>query len=148
MSAHANPVAKMLGVSAIEPLKLISAVENGFPLAALDRVVHAVAPAEKNFAHRIVARATLARRRKALAETQNASEARLSGDESARLARLATVWAQAIDVWGSEDSARRFMFEPHPLLHDRRPVDVVLDSEFGRPAVEGILGRLQAGTAV
>jgi putative toxin-antitoxin system antitoxin component (TIGR02293 family) len=148
MSAHANPVAKMLGLTAAEPLKLMSAVETGLPLTALDRVVHSLAPAEKNFAHRIVARATLARRRKALANTQTTSEARLSGDESARLARLASVWAMAIDVWGTEDSARRFMFEPHPLLHDRRPVDIVLESEFGRPAVEGILGRLQAGTAV
>jgi putative toxin-antitoxin system antitoxin component (TIGR02293 family) len=56
------------------------------------------------------------------------------------LARLASVWTMALDVWGVEDAARRFMFEAHPLLHGRRPVDVVLENEFGRPIVEGILG--------
>ena len=40
------------------------------------------------------------------------------------------------------------MFEPHPLLHGRRPIDVVLENELGRPVVEGILGRLQYGSAV
>jgi putative toxin-antitoxin system antitoxin component (TIGR02293 family) len=54
----------------------------------------------------------------------------------------------AVEVWGSGDAARQFMFEAHPLLHGRRPVDVVLENEFGRPAVEGILGRLRYGSAV
>jgi uncharacterized protein (DUF2384 family) len=34
------------------------------------------------------------------------------------------------------------------LLDGRRPVDVVLANEFGRPLVEGILGRLHYGSAV
>jgi hypothetical protein len=40
-----------------------------------------------------------------------------------------------------------FLFRPHPLLEGRRPLDVVLASEFGRPIVEGILGRLKFGSA-
>jgi uncharacterized protein (DUF2384 family) len=32
------------------------------------------------------------------------------------------------------------------MLEDRRPIDVVIASEFGRPLVEGILGRLKYGT--
>jgi uncharacterized protein (DUF2384 family) len=51
-------------------------------------------------------------------------------------------------VLGSEDAARRFMFEAHPLLQGRRPIDVVLENELGRPVVEGILGRLKYGSAV
>ncbi len=54
----------------------------------------------------------------------------------------------ALGIWDGGDAARRFMFEAHPLLHGRRPVDVVLESELGRPIVEGILGRLQYGSAV
>ncbi len=54
----------------------------------------------------------------------------------------------ALDVWGGDDDARRLMFEPHALLHGRRPVDVVLENELGRPIVEGILGRLQYGSAL
>jgi uncharacterized protein (DUF2384 family) len=33
------------------------------------------------------------------------------------------------------------------MLEGRRPIDVVLANEFGRPLVEGILGRLQYGSA-
>jgi putative toxin-antitoxin system antitoxin component (TIGR02293 family) len=126
----------------------MSAVEKGLPLTSLDRVVHSVAPSDNKFAFRIIARATLARRRKALVAAKDRAEGRLSADEGARLARLAGVWAMALDVWGGEEAARRFMFEAHPLLHGRRPVDVVLENELGRPVVEGILGRLKYGTSV
>ncbi len=73
---------------------------------------------------------------------------RLSPDEGAKVARLAEVWAFAQDVWKSDEAAREFLFRPHPLLHGRRPVDMVLESEIGRPLVEGILGRLKYGSAV
>jgi uncharacterized protein (DUF2384 family) len=33
------------------------------------------------------------------------------------------------------------------MLDGRRPIDMVLANEFGRPLVEGILGRLQYGSA-
>lgn len=116
-------------------------VEKGLPLSALDRIAHAVAPDDTSFAYRLVPRATLARRR-----TQHA--ARLTPEESARVARLAAVWAFAKDVWKSDEAARRWLFAPHMMLENRRPVDVVLASEFGRPLVEEILGRLKYGTGV
>ena len=146
--ANADPVSDVLGILASGPFPLMSAVERGLPLTSLDRVVHSVAPLDSKFAFRIVARATLARRRKAWATANGRAEGRLSAEESTRLARLASVWAMALEVWGSEDAARRFMFEGHSLLHGRRPVDVVLENEFGRPVVEGLLGRLQYGSVV
>jgi putative toxin-antitoxin system antitoxin component (TIGR02293 family) len=148
VASIADPVSGVLGIRASGPLPLMTAVEAGLPLASLDRVVHSVAPSDNKFAFRIVARATLARRRKVLAATKNRAEGRLSAEEGARLARLAAVWAMALDVWGGEEAARRFMFEVHPLLHGRPPVDVVLENELGRPVVEGILGRLKFGSAV
>jgi putative toxin-antitoxin system antitoxin component (TIGR02293 family) len=148
MLAYADPVSEVLGIPATGPLLLMSAVEKGLPLASLDRVVHSVAPADNKFAFRIIARATLARRRKAFAAAKDRADGRLSAEEGTRLARLAGVWAMALDVWGDEDGARRFMFEAHPLLQGRRPIDVVLENELGRPVVEGILGRLKYGSAV
>ena len=73
---------------------------------------------------------------------------RLTPEESARVARLASVWAFAKDVWKSDEAARRWLFQPHMMLEDRRPIDVVLASEFGRPLVESILGRLKYGTGL
>ena len=140
----ANTVADVLGLGmggALLPMSLMSVIEKGLPLAALDRLAKAVAPDDAAFSFRMVPRATLARRRKAPAM------ARLSADESARVARLAEVWALARDVWGSDEAARAFLFRPHPMLDGRRPIDVVLANEFGRPLVEGILGGLQYGSA-
>lgn len=148
MNAVVDPVSEVLGIKASGALTLMSAVGEGLPLASLDRVVLSVAPADRKFAFRIVARATLARRRKAVMAAKDRADGRLSAEEGTRLARLAAVWALAVEVWGGDDAARRFMFEAHPLLHGRCPVDVVLESELGRPVVEGILGRLQYGSAV
>jgi putative toxin-antitoxin system antitoxin component (TIGR02293 family) len=128
-------------------MSLMIEVERGLPLTALDRLAKMVAPDDAAFPFRMVSRATLARRRKALATSRNAVAARLSADESARVARLAEVWALAREVWGGEAAARAFLFRPHPMLEARRPIDVVLANEFGRPLVEGILGRLQYGSA-
>jgi len=146
----ADTLADVLGLrlpSPRLPTSLMSEVEKGLPLTALDRLAKAVAPDDASFAFRMVSRATLARRRKALATSRNAAASRLSADESARVARLAEVWALARNVWGNDGEARAFLFRPHPMLELRRPIDVVLANEFGRPLVEGILGGLQYGSA-
>ena len=146
MSASAASVHDLLGLRRHPsrpgaPLGLMGEVEKGLPLSALDRTVHAVAPEDASFAYRLVPRATLARRR-------SQASPRLTPEESARVARLASVWAFAMDVWGNEEDARRWLFQPHMMLEDRRPIDVVLASEFGRPMVEGILGRLKYSTGL
>lgn len=100
-----------------------------------------MAPDDTGFAYRLVPRATLSRRR-------SRNTPRLTPEESARVARVASVWAFAKDVWNSDEDARRWLFEPHMMLDNRLPIDVVLASEFGRPLVEGILGRLKYGTGL
>ena len=143
-------LAEVLGISGDRPgplslMTLMSEVEKGLPLSALDRIVRSLSPGDGSFAFRLVPRATLARRRKDAASPDAGS--RLSPEEGARVARLAEVWAFAREVWGSDDAARDFLFRPHALLEGRRPIDVVLANEFGRPLVDGILGRLKYGSA-
>ena len=116
-------------------------VERGLPLATVERIAQSLAPYDPNFVYRFVPRATLARRRAK-------SGGKLSTEESARVVRVAAVWSLARQVWHDEAAARRFLFTPHSLLNDRRPIDMVLASEFGRPLVEDILGGLAYGTAV
>jgi putative toxin-antitoxin system antitoxin component (TIGR02293 family) len=144
MSAAEASTATLLGLSSRQAggslLALSAEVARGVPVAALDRVVARIAPEDAGFAHRVVPRATLARRRVA-------RPARLGPEESARVARLAEIWTQARSVWGSDGEARAFLFRAHPLLGGRPPMDVVLESEFGRLAVAEILGRLQHGSA-
>ncbi len=122
-------------------LDVADEVERGLPLATVERIAQSLAPDDPNFVYRFVPRATLARRRAK-------SGGRLSTEESARVVRVAAVWSLARQVWHDEPAARRFLFTPHSLLNDRRPIDMVLASEFGRPLVEDILGGLAYGTAV
>jgi putative toxin-antitoxin system antitoxin component (TIGR02293 family) len=115
-------------------------IQEGLPVGALYSISTQIAPDDKQFVYRIVPRASLARRK-------SASKS-LTGDESNRLARLASVWSIAISVWHDANNARSFLFRPHMMLGDRRPIDCVLESEIGADLVKNILGRLVYGTAV
>jgi len=141
MLALAN-VADVLGLPRREatsrsPMGLMTRIEHGLPLAALDRVAHLVAPGDAQFKYRLVPKATYERRKDAQ---------RLSADEGTRLARVARVWGFSLEVWQSEDAARDFLFRPHPMIEDRRPIDVVIQSEFGAEMVIDILGGLKYGS--
>lgn len=136
-------VADVLGLppkeqAARSPFGLIQRIENGLPLDALERVARLLAPGDAQFKYRLVPKATFERRK---------SSRRLSSDEGTRLARLARVWSLSVDVWGSDEEARDFLFRPHPMMEDRRPIDVVIQSEFGAEMVLDILGGLKYGSA-
>lgn len=138
-----NDVADVLGLPAKEtaarsPFGLISRIEHGLPLAALERVAHLLAPGDAQFKYRLVPKATYERRKIAH---------RLSSEEGTRLARVARVWSLALAVWGNEGDARDFLFRPHPMIEDKRPIDAVIQNEFGAEMVVDILGRLKYGSA-
>jgi len=140
---HHSGVADVLGLLAREiaarsPFGLMSRIEDGLPIGALERVAHLLAPSDAQFKYRLIAKATYERRKIAL---------RLSSDEGTRLARVARVWSLALDVWQTEEEARDFLFRSHPMLEDRRPIDVVIQSEIGAELVFDVLGSLKYGSA-
>jgi putative toxin-antitoxin system antitoxin component (TIGR02293 family) len=133
-------VARLLGVARPRrSVDLVAAIEHGLPLASLARVSTALAPADGGFKYRIVPKASLARRKRG---------DRLSPSESARVARLAAVWAHAVRVWHSAEDAREFLGRPHQLLGGERPLELATASELGARLVEELLGRIQASVAV
>ena len=136
-------VADILGLPAKEiaarsPFGLMSRIEDGLPIGALERVAHLLAPSDAQFKYRLIAKATYERRKTAL---------RLSSDEGTRLARVARVWSLALDVWQTEEEARDFLFRSHSMLEDRRPIDVVIQSEIGAELVLDVLSSLKYGSA-
>jgi putative toxin-antitoxin system antitoxin component (TIGR02293 family) len=136
-------VADVLGLpgketAARSPFGLISRIEHGLPLDALERMAQLLAPEDARFKYRLVPKATFERRK---------SSRRLSSDEGMRLARLARVWSLSLDVWKDEEEARNFLFRPHPMIEDKRPIDVVIQNEFGAEMVVDILGGLKYGSA-
>lgn len=120
------------------PLALIDQIEHGLPFAAIDKVVRLLAPGDARFKYRLIPKATYERRKRAH---------RLSPDEGTLVARLARIWAIALDIWEDEETTREFLFRRHMMLEDRRPVDVIIQSELGAELVADILGRLKYGTA-
>lgn len=67
----------------------------------------------------------------------------LSSTESDRLYRLATIEAQAADVFEDEQIAADWLKTPNRAL-DARPIDL-LDSETGADQVERVLTRIEHG---
>lgn len=135
-------MARVLGLPgnapARTPFELISTIESGLPVTALERVSRLLSPNDAQFKFRFVPKATYERRKAAH---------RLSADEGTRLARVAGVWGLALDVWKTEDAARDFMFRPHAMLDDRSPVEVVIQSEIGAELVRDVLVGLKYGSA-
>ncbi len=122
----------------LTPIELIDRIEEGLPVATLHAVARLVTPDPVGLVHAIVPKATLTRRNR---------QGRLSPAEGAVVARLAEVWTQALDLWGAPDAAQAFLARPHPMLGDRRPLDLIVQSEIGGEMVRQILGGLEYGSA-
>ena len=135
-------LAVTLGIAQNAPsaLALAERIQEGLPVASLDRLCAFVAPSDNAFKFCIVPKATLNRRKQQ-------TPSRLNKAESNLVARLAGVWATATRVLGGEQQARTFLGRPHPLLENRAPLEVALGTELGAALVGEILGRLEHGTA-
>ncbi len=121
----------------VSELDYLDLLDRGLPIRSLERIAAAVAPSDASCKYRIVPKATLAQR----------AGRRLSAAQSVVVARLASVWAQAVRLWNSEEAARDFLYRKHLLLGQRRPIDLVLENEIGAELVRGVLGRLEHGSA-
>ena len=142
METPYSELAGMLGLTgaSLRPVDIMDRIEEGLPLKTLYSVSGQIAPGDKQFVFRIVPKASLARRK--------TGRKALTADQSNRLARLAGIWSLAMSIWRNADDARAFLFRPHMLLDDRRPIDCVLEAEVGADLVKSVLGRLVHGTAV
>jgi putative toxin-antitoxin system antitoxin component (TIGR02293 family) len=120
-------------------VQYLTYVDKGLPVRSLDRIAHAIAPADAAFRYRIVPKATLARLK---------TKRRLNKSQGEIVTRLAEVWTDATRVWKTDEAARGFLNRKHPLLDNKRPIDLMLQSEIGAQLVRDVLGRLEHGIAV
>jgi putative toxin-antitoxin system antitoxin component (TIGR02293 family) len=137
----AKEVADVLGLNVRRPISKLDLAErlaHGLGVGSLDRLCRAIAPDNASFELTLIPRATLQRRR-----AKNV----LTPGESALVGRLAQVWVTALDVYQDADTARRFLHEPHALLHGKKPIEVARTNALGAEVVEDILGRLKYGSA-
>jgi putative toxin-antitoxin system antitoxin component (TIGR02293 family) len=143
MRAQSVTVEDLLGINP-QPMNtrlgLAYSIQAGLPVSALDRLAQAVAPDDSRFKFRLIPKATLERRRRA-------SE-RLTTDEGDRLARIAKVYAMALDIYRDSEKVRDFLHRPHMMLDNKAPLDVALATGPGADAVINLLGRAAYGGGV
>jgi len=69
---------------------------------------------------------------------------RLSPLSSDRAVRYTTLWKHAVDVWGSEESAREWLNSPEIALGGQTPLSYA-DTEVGARHVEALMGQIAYG---
>lgn len=143
MSIHVSTIENLLGVevqTADTRLALAYSIEAGLPVSALDHLAEAVAPKDARFKFRLIPKATLERRRR--------STRRFTAEEGDRLARIAKVYAIALDIYHDPEKVRDFLGRPHMMLDNKPPLDVALATGPGADAVINLLGRAAYGGGV
>jgi putative toxin-antitoxin system antitoxin component (TIGR02293 family) len=122
---------------AMTMLDLTAYIRKGLPYQSLERVSRRLEMSSLAMVESLgLAKRTVARRvqdRKPLSPT-----------ESERLVRLTRVFAEARQVLGSDDKARRWMFKPSRALGGEIPLRL-LDTDIGTNAVFDELGRIEHG---
>lgn len=144
MASQTASVESLLGVEVgprTSAPTLASSIENGLPVAALDRLAERMAPDDDRFKFRLIPKATLEQRRKS-------PPGRLTRDESDRIARLAKVFSFALEIYRDPDKAREFLTRPHMMLLGEPPLDMALASEPGADRVINLLGGAAYGGGV
>lgn len=117
-------------------LDLDDCIGSGLPYASFDSLQSELSfPVQELIELLDIPRRTLDRRRDA---------GRFKPDESDRLARIARVFARAVDVLGSEENASQWFERPSRALGGRAP-RTLLRSDAGTREIEDMLGRIEHG---
>lgn len=129
---------KVLGRGIRKNAEVEECVRHGLPIGVLDAMLEgSVIEAAEVFGW-IIPRRTLAHRQK--------KKQRLSLEESNRISRVARIFALALDTFGNDEKARRWLRKPLRQLGGRTPMQA-LETELGAHQVETILGRIGHGIA-
>lgn len=128
--------AKTLGRSVRTREELMAVVREGFPYAALERLMAVMGLTREEIETVIALPArTLTRRKQAQ---------HLQAVESDRLLRLARVAAHAIVALGSAEKAAQWLHRPNRALGGDTPLNR-LDTDLGTAQVDDVLTRLEHG---
>lgn len=118
------------------PSKIIESIKNGLSVNELAVLQTSLdVPLERLAPKLGISRATLNRRM---------VEGRLEPGESDRLVRFAKLMGKAVEVFETEENARRWLTSPQIGLGGAVPLDYA-ETEVGAREVEDLLGRIEYG---
>jgi putative toxin-antitoxin system antitoxin component (TIGR02293 family) len=128
---------KVLGKRVTKPEDLVRIIRRGLPATSVTALGAKLDVGNAVLSRKLgIPQRTLTRRR--------SHGARLTAAESDRAARLARVFAGAVEMIGDEAKAAEWLQTPNRALGGERPLDQ-LDTDMGTRSVEDILGRIAYG---
>ncbi len=128
---------KVLGKSVRQPDDLAKLIRKGLPAGSVTALAKKLDVANTVLSRTLgIAQRTLSRRL--------GQHSRLTPAESDRTARLARVYAKAVEVLGDKEKAVEWLQTPNRALGGERPLDE-LDTDVGAREVEDVLGRIAYG---
>lgn len=125
---------RILGRDIDSDLELDDAIADGLPSGTLTALMKAVDLSANDLAAIIPMRTLMASKRRA----------RLTPEQSDRIARVARLFSLAEETLGSKEKARTWMDRPNRALGGKRPLELARRSS-GSLLVEQVLGRLAYG---
>jgi putative toxin-antitoxin system antitoxin component (TIGR02293 family) len=127
---------KTLGTSLESDLDLITVLQEGLPLEALEAVIRNETLTRSEAESLVIPRRTLAHRRQ--------KGQRLSEEESDRLVRIARISAIVEETLQDRDKAHRWLRKPNRALGGSVPLELLSTGE-GASLVEDVLGQIAHG---
>lgn len=143
--SEASTIAQFMGLKnwqRVNDIKLVESVEEGLPLAAVRTIVKKIDPSGHylNPFH-IIPKASYYRREK--------TKQPLTRDQSEKILALSKVFVEVLRVYRDDtEKAAMFLMKKHPLLGNRTPLDLSINSTAGADLVRDLLVRADAGVAV
>lgn len=136
-ACEANPFAHFLGFRRTDTPYVIQRISEGLSFSAYSRLLGEMALSQQVLGDVVrIPASTLARRQR---------EGQLTPAESDRLARIAKVFSDAVDLFeGDKAAARKWLSSPSKALGGETPLKYS-KSELGAREVEKLIGRLEHG---
>lgn len=125
-----------IGVKLQNTSEVIVQIQKGLPISAFTRLKKNLDVSDKELSKVLrIPVSTLARRKKGK---------RFRFEESERIFRIARLFDKAVNVFGEEELARKWLKEPAWALGDVAPIEYAR-TELGAHEVESLLGRIEDG---
>jgi putative toxin-antitoxin system antitoxin component (TIGR02293 family) len=129
---------RVLGRAIRSDAQLEECAREGFPLGVLLELVERAVLSSAELYGWIIPRRTLAHRQR--------RKQRLSLEESNRVSRVARIYALALETFGAQETATRWLRKPLRQFRGRTPMEM-LETDLGAHQVEVLLGRISHGLA-
>jgi putative toxin-antitoxin system antitoxin component (TIGR02293 family) len=128
---------KVVGKPVTCDLDIACLIRDGLPVDVIDRLIGDKTVTPDEVSRIIMAPKIMSERRR---------KGGLTPEQSGRVIRVARVFAEALETFGSRDKALTWMRRACAVLGGEAPIDL-LDTEEGARLVESLLGRIAHGLA-